>query len=652
MRWIVRFILALVLLAAIGLGALFLMPTDRIAQMAADRFTAATGRSMTISGDIRPTLWPTLGLSAERIEIGNADWSAQGPMLRAVSVAMGVDLASLVSGDIRIRTARIDSPEIILERAADGRVNWDFAAPGAPRPAAGASGGTGTGPDLSRVSLEEMRITNARLVYSDAQAGTRHELSGVDIRASLPETAGEGRATLSALMNGVPLSADVTVARMAAFLEGQASALKVSARAGQNSLAYDGAAGFAPLVVKGALEAALPDPSALGALAGTGPVDLPAGLGAPRLDASVTVTGTGAVALDQMTLALGPNRLSGTAQLAMTGPRPRLTADLAAGTLDLSALAGGPGTAAGSGAAAWPRDTIDASGLRALDATVTIRADAVDLGTARLGRTDLALALDDGRLVTRLREVRAFDGALTGEIVVNARNGLSVAGDLELTNLALRPALSTFAGIDRLIGTGNGAVKFLSSGASVDALMRSLSGSGNLALTDGEILGLDLVGMLRTLDTSYMGPGSKTIFDSITGTYTIKDGVLANTDMVMTAPLIRAEGSGTVNIGAQSLNYRVTPIALSGADGAGGLRVPLLITGSWAKPGFGLDLEGAAKQNLVKERKALEQKAKDALGAQAEKLGLTPNTGNATTTTPQQQIEDAAKGALKGLLGR
>lgn len=652
MRWIVRIVLGLVALIVIGLGILAFMPTDRIARIAADRFTAATGRSLTLAGDIRPTIWPTLGLSVGGIEIGNAAWSDAGPMLRADKAAIGVDLAALFSGDIRVQSVVIERPQILLERGSDGRVNWDFAPEGAPARAADTGAGAGgTGAvDITSVSLEDMRITDASLIYDDRESGRRIELSDIDARISLPAATGRGSLKLSGAVDGVPLDAEVAVEQMAAFLSGQPSVLGLDVTAGANRLSYDGSAGFGPLMAEGALEAALPDPGALARLANAGPVSLPAGLGTPRLSGDLKLSGGETVTLDRAVLELGGNRLNGQATL-VTAPRPRLTADLTAKSLDLSAF-GGSGGGASAGGTGWPRDPIDASGLGAVDAAVTLRADAIKLGATGIGRTDLAIALDNGRLVTRLREVRAFQGNLTGELVVNARSGLSVAGDLVLADLALQPALSTLAGMNRLAGTGNGAVTFQSSGASVDALMKGLSGKGRLAFTNGEILGLDLVGMLRTLDTSYMGPGAKTIFDSITGTFTIDKGVLRNDDMVMTAPLLRAEGNGTVNIGAQSLSYRVTPIALSGADGSGGLRVPLLISGPWAAPAYKLDLEGAAKQNLVKEREALEQKAKDALGSQAEKLGITPQTGESTGDAAKRAIEDKAKDALKGLLGR
>ena len=75
--------------------------------------------------------------------------------------------------------------------------------------------------------------------------------------------------------------------------------------------------------------------------------------------------------------------------------------------------------------------------------------------------------------------------------------------------------MADLAGYERLVGTGDLRLKFLGSGASVDAIMQGLEGSGSLAVGRGEILGLDIGGMLRTLDPGYVGEGAKTIFDTL-----------------------------------------------------------------------------------------------------------------------------------------
>lgn len=646
MRWLLRAVLAIVVLALIGVAALFLIPADRIAQIVADRISAATGRRVVIAGEVQPSFWPTLGVKTGAVDIGNADWAEKGPMLHTDQLEVGVDARALIGGSVRIKTLRIDGPVIALQRAADGRVNWDFGTSSGETTV-----GAGAGRTVPPVALENVKITNATVRYSDQANGAEYRLAGLDATLSLPDSAGPADLTFSATLNDTPVAAQLHVERATDALSGAVTALRLTATAGKNTLAFDGRAGFEPISADGALKIGLPDPASALRLAGLPPTALPAGLDAPNLTGTLTVAPKGTVHLRGASLSAGKNRLSGDVDLVSGPGRPKLTADLSAGALDLSAM---PSTSPGAptGGSGWPKDKIDASGLNRIDADIGLTAEAINLGTVDLGKTVLRARLDQGRLTTTLRELHTYQGLVTGEVVINARKGLSAGGTLKLADLALQPALKALGGIDRLTGTGAGALTFQASGTSVDALMRSLSGNGNVSLADGAILGLDLVGMLRTLDTSYVGSGSKTIFNTITATFTIKDGVLSNNDLALAAPLLRAEGAGTVDIGAQTVNYRVTPVALSGADGTGGVRVPLLVTGPWAALRYQLDLESAAKQNLIEERKALEQRAKDALGAEAAKRGIAPAEGENLEDAARRKLEKGAGKALKGLFGK
>ncbi|MDZ4136187.1 MAG: AsmA-like C-terminal region-containing protein, partial [Paracoccaceae bacterium] len=230
-------------------------------------------------------------------------------------------------------------------------------------------------------------------------------------------------------------------------------------------------------------------------------------------------------------------------------------------------------------------------------------------------------------------------------------------------DLAMQPLLTDVAGFDRLLGTGDFALKFLGVGNSMAALMNSLSGSGRLSFGKGELRGLDLVGMLRTLDAGYVGQGAKTIFDAVTASFTLKDGVLSNDDLALAAPYISATGKGTVGIGARDLNYRIVPTALVKEDGSGGVRVPLLITGPWAKPRYQLDLKALADEKLKAQADQLKERAKQAeadakakLAAKAQKeLGLTQQNGEnleaAAKRRAQEALADEAAKALRKMLG-
>lgn len=666
MRWLIRSLFALCLLAVLIVVALFLIPSDRVAQVATDRFETLTGRSLRIEGAVRPTLWPTLGVKTGAVEISNADWSDAGPMLRADALEIGLDMAALWGGSVRITGIRAEAPQILLERARDGRENWVFG---------GRNGGTaapGMAGEGTPFTLDLAEISEGSLRFIDHGTGQQYTLSGIGGRVRIPSFTGPARIDLAASMNGQPMQVDLQLGAFSTFLEGRLIGMELDLAAGDARIRFNGRGGWNPLGAEGDLTADLADLSEISRLAGILRPALPAGLGAQSVSVAgaVTLTKEQSLHLRGGTVTLDSNRLSVEADLTTQGARPKISAQIGAGALNLAGLAGGEGGGAGGGVQAdgWPTDRIDVSGLGLIDAVLAISADSVDLGLARLGPSRISATVDRGRAVLDLRQVSAYQGAITGQFVINSRGGLSVGGDLALAGLAMQPLLTDLGGYDRLIGTGDANLKFLGVGNSIDEIMRSLSGSGGIAFGKGELRGLDIAGMLRTLDTGYVGEGQKTIFDSISTGFSIDKGVLVSDDLALKAPYVTATGAGKIGIGTRTLDYRLRPTALAAADGTGGIMVPLLITGSWANPKFRLDLESIAREKLEADAKALEErararareaeaKAKAELEKKAqEELGIQRQEGesleDAARRRAQEALEEEAARALRKLLGQ
>ncbi|NQV43713.1 MAG: AsmA family protein [Rhodospirillales bacterium] len=89
---------------------------------------AATGRHLSIEGDIsvRPSLFPVVEL--EGVSFSNADWSETAVMLRADHLFAQLSLLQLLMGSFVLEEISIDGAELLLETDAEGRNNWDFAA--------------------------------------------------------------------------------------------------------------------------------------------------------------------------------------------------------------------------------------------------------------------------------------------------------------------------------------------------------------------------------------------------------------------------------------------------------------------------------------------------------------------------------------------
>lgn len=660
MRWIIRSVIAVVLLAIVLVGSVFLIPAEKVAGIAVAKFNALTGRELVISGSVRPSIWPQLGVTTGPISISNAAWSKEGPMVQAEGLSISLDLAALIGGDVKITGVEAINPKIVLERSAKGAENWVFG---------GEAGGTVSAatPGVGQpFTLDKASVSGGALVFADHAAGVRYEVSGIEAAAAIPRYTGPATIDMAAVMNGQSFTLTGKVGAFQDFLDGKLVDSDLKLIAGAAEVGFKGTAGLGP-EAKGALSADLGDLAAISALAGIAAPKLPEGLGASdvQVAGAVTLTTAGSLHLRAGAVVLDGNKLAMDADLVTAGERAKLSAKVSAAALDLAGVSGGQGGGESGGvqASGWPTDKIDVSGLSGLDAVVALTADSIDLGMVKFGASQIVLTNDRSRLVAELRKVSAYEGVISGQFVVNGRKGLSVGGDLSFAGMALRPMLADFGGYERLVGTGDMRVKFLGSGASVDAIMQSLSGSGSLALSNGEILGLDIAGMLRTLDTSYVGEGQKTIFDSLGGSFTMADGVLRNEDLVLKSPYITARGVGDVGMGARTLEYRIKATALADDTGAGGLTAPLLIKGSWANPKVSLDLQAIADEKLAEQTAALEAQAEakraeleaEARAKLESELGVVQQDGESLEDAAKRRMNEAvdeqAQKALQKLLG-
>lgn len=664
MRLIARLVAAILTLVLVAMAGLFLLPSERIAQIAADRFETATGRALTIRGEVRPMVYPRLGVRVADVEVSNAPWAGETPMLRAQALSVGVALGELLRGTVRVEELRFLSPRIELVRDNAGRGNWrlEGAVPSR-NVASDPASGTAAERDVPSIAIDLAQISDAEVRFEDQATGRQVILTGANATLRLPDAGGTAQLTLDGRLDGQDLATSAEIDRFAAFLSGEVQRITTEIDLAGGSFRFAGRAGLAPLAADGQITARADALPAVLTLMGQETGDLP--VRRVGLDTRFTLAPEGSVHLRAASLELDENTMTGEADLYFDG-KPKLRARLAGTVLDLGALGlafdgAGPSSTAASatqtGSSGWPRANLNAGFLSGLDGELALRFDGVSMGKLRLGSTDIVARLNRARLVFDIRGVEAFAGDISGNFVVNNRSGLSVGGDLVFADLSMQPFLSAVAGYDRLIGTGTAGIKFLGSGPSVDAIMRSLSGSGRIGIGKGALEGFDLAGMIRNLDTGFQGPGQRTIFDKITAAFTIDSGVLSNGDLDFRSPFVQATGQGTVDLGKQTLDYRVIPVAFQDPEGTGGLAVPVDITGPWNAPQFRPDLtaalgadlqeqaanaEAAAKARLAAEKRKVKERIANELGVDLDAVETADDLEDAL----KQQIDDGVKNLL------
>jgi uncharacterized protein involved in outer membrane biogenesis len=96
----------------------------------------ATGRELSINGDLKLDLGWISRVSASQIEFENAQWSKHPQMVEIGLLDVQIDLWQLLSQfRVVLPTVTISQPKVILEKNAEGAANWQFrAAPAVTEP--------------------------------------------------------------------------------------------------------------------------------------------------------------------------------------------------------------------------------------------------------------------------------------------------------------------------------------------------------------------------------------------------------------------------------------------------------------------------------------------------------------------------------------
>lgn len=649
MKWLMRILFVLVAAFGLVIGALLLMPGDKLGAILAEQVQAATGRELTLSGDVKVSLWPVLGMETGPVTFGNAPWAGPEPMLSAESLAVGVDAAALLGGDLRIRRVFANNPVLRLELS-DGRGNWVLRSSVSDTPEASSSASTTAAPsDGSVVTLERLELTDARLIYVE-NGVTRMDFADVNLSASWPDVASPMVMQADMAVPGGAVQVDLKIPDLPAFSTGTATPLELALKAPGGEVGFDGLVNLGG-EMDGKTRITAQDTERMFAAFGQAGVTVPYGLGrAADVSGQMTYTRDGRISLRDLSAKLDDNQFAGEADVTISDP-PHVTARLKTGDLDLSRFSDpvssggndGSTSTANTDTGGWSKTPIDASALSLANGSIRLQAKSIAIPGMTFGQSDFTLSLDRSRAVLKMHPATVFSGELNGQVVANNRNGLSVGGNFKADGIDIQQALSTLGGIERLTGTGSGALEFLGVGQTEDAIMRSLSGKGNIVVGKGVISGFDL----NKLMGRGGGSGGTTVFNSLTASFTMDQGVLNNSDLLMMLDNFRADGTGQVGLGARNIDYLFTPVALRANSGKG-ISVPVRIVGPWSDPSIRPDLTKVIEAAADAKVREIEDDAKQKV---FEKVGDELDT----TITESEQIEKAIKNKLeeeakKGLL--
>jgi AsmA protein len=287
----------------------------------------------------------------------------------------------------------------------------------------------------------------------------------------------------------------------------------------------------------------------------------------------------------------------------------------------------------------------------------------------RLSNIKLGVNARDG--IIKLDPIAAdlYQGKYNGSITLDARGKAAVLKqETQLSGVQIEPLLKDYtqSAESQLAGVANITAKVSSKGSNTLQLKHGLSGQAKLAVTDGVLRGIDVRKTLEQaeviLESKMPGTvkqGGETRFEQLTGTLNIKNGVIKNNDLLITAPGFKVNGGVNKrdtlgNLRNNSIKYdlSVAVVEDSATRGTenyniGGYAIPIRCRGS-------LDnLAGACAPDYGKLLGvAIQKGALDKLG---ESIGIdlsgqkqsTPETTTKTTQPPATDTTQQPKSEPK-----
>ena len=240
----------------------------------------------------------------------------------------------------------------------------------------------------------------------------------------------------------------------------------------------------------------------------------------------------------------------------------------------------------------------------AFDADVNLNVRQTRVWHLELGPTSLGLGFRDGVLTATLGGMELYDGHASGKLVLDGAKPVpAFTGDFRLDGVEAKTLLSDAAQFSMLSGRTKLALHLSGAGSNSDAIKSSLQGQGSLAVSDGAIEGMDLTSMISALGEGQIpnlrqGPGAKTAFSDLGGSFTIASGIVETDNLKMTSSLLKVAASGKVDIVQSTIDMLANPEVVAGAEGKSGtndlagLSVPIRIEGPLDAPKIKPEIKG------------------------------------------------------------
>lgn len=536
-------LLVCVLLIIFGIPANFLVGALQ------SRFEAATGYQLHLGGRTTVSFWPAPTISLRDVALLDGGQPESDARFRADNVHIALSFSGLLSGRQRITELRISRPTLRVPLSRVRRT--------APPNAVAA---TPAGPAVREFSaIDRIVVDGGTVAFYGLSARSEGQIDHINLDAAFPPTVDAPSVTGSLEIAGQLLRVELRTKLLPQSLEGQAIPVELKLQ---------------------------------------GPA-----LSNQSLSATAELRSrANSLAINSLSGRFAANNFNGWAAVDFSANKPLVKADLDFDRLQIQPEPGGHDASRNTLNEPWSDRQFDFNALNFFDAQVRVSASDFTVSTFHVAPTTLQVSLEKGVLNAKLENTSLYEGTAEGTLSLDASGATPLhAMHVRLTGVNALPMLSDVADFGSLEGTLQATIDVNASGASQRTALSSLAGAVDFQLVHGAIRGIDVSKLMHNLTNTilegwHQNPDDKTPLTDLTATFSLANGVATTTNLTLTGPIARMTGTGSVDIGAKTLQLRVDPrliVSQQDASGAGtGLGVPVVIQGDWSAPRIYPDVAG------------------------------------------------------------
>jgi len=227
-------VLIIVILIAAVYGYLNTYDYNRLKPLVARRVEDATGRKLTLGGEVNLAIGFSPALVVTQVALANVSWGSQPQMIEIEKLQVEVRLLPLLLKNVEVKHIRLAGVKVLLETGPDDRNNWDFLAG---NNSAGSSGALRP----TALSVDQLSIENLQLAFRRDKTGVTKQFN----LASL-ELAGQGAEdalalSLKADFNGQPLTLAGKIGNLRHLIAHQRFPLQLTGKFSNAAVRIDGA---------------------------------------------------------------------------------------------------------------------------------------------------------------------------------------------------------------------------------------------------------------------------------------------------------------------------------------------------------------------------------------------------------------------------